>query len=112
MSVTDRAPFLKDIDVGFFQKYKDAHIPTTHSPTAVKYVEPHVRLQAHLSKRTTAPDESESIEEPSYESGKIESKIIVLEDFIDTDAVIAFPLKFHTKVRLTRLGLLPMSSSP
>jgi hypothetical protein len=64
--------------VGFFQKYKDAHIPTTHSPTAVKYAEPHVRLQAPLSKRTTEPDESESIEEPSYESGKIESKIIVL----------------------------------
>jgi hypothetical protein len=98
MSVTDPAPFLKDMDVGFFQKYKDAPAPTTHSPTAVKYVEPHVGLQAPLSKRTTAPYESESTEETSCESGKIESKIVVLEDFIDTDAVIAFPSIFTPKL--------------
>ena len=95
MSVTDPAPFLKDMDVEFFQ---DAPAPTTHSPTAVKYVEPHVGLQAPLSERTTAPDESESIEEPSCEPGKTESKIVALEDFIDTDAVVAFPPIFTPKL--------------
>ena len=89
--MTDPAPFLKDMDVEFFQKYKNAPAPTTHSPTVVKYVEPHVGLQAPLSRRTTALDESESIEEPSCGLRKIESRIVVLEDFIDTDAVIAFP---------------------
>ena len=83
------------MDVEFFQKCKNAPASTTHSPTAVKYVQPHVGLQAPLSKRTTAPDENESIEEPSCESGKIESKIVVLEDFIDTDVVIAFPQFSH-----------------
>lgn len=98
MSVTDPAPFLKDMDAEFSQKYKNAPAPTTHSPTAVRYVEPYVGLQAPLSKRTTVPDESESIEEPSCESGKIESKIVVLEDFIDTDAVIALPPIFTSKL--------------
>jgi hypothetical protein len=96
--VTDPAPFLKDMDVEFFQKYKNAPAPTAHSPTVVKYVEPHVGLQAPLSKRTTAPGESKSIEEPPCESGKIESKIVVLEDFIDTDAVITLPPIFTPKL--------------
>ena len=87
MSVTDPAPFLKDMDVEFFQNYKKAPAPTSHSPTAVKYVEPHVGAQTPSTRPMTAPGVTEASEEPLYDSGKIESKIVVLEDFIDTDAV-------------------------
>ena len=87
MSVTDPAPFLRDVDVEFFRNYKNVPAPTSHSPAAVKYVEPHVGSQASPAKRTTAPGENKASDEPSTHSGKVESKIVVLEDFIDTDAV-------------------------
>jgi hypothetical protein len=87
MSVTDPAPFLKDLDVNFFLNYKKAPASTAHLPTEVKYVEPHVGLQASLAQPTAAPARNGGAEERSPESGKIESKIVVLEDFIDTDAV-------------------------
>lgn len=94
MSVTDPAPFLKDLDVDFFLNYKNALTSTSHLPTEVKYVEPHVGLQTSLAKHTTAPAPNEGAEELSPESGKIESKIVVLEDFIDTDAV-CFAVLIH-----------------
>ena len=87
MCVTDPAPFLKDMDVEFFQNYKNAPAPTSHSPTAFKYIEPHVGAQAPSTKPTIAPGVTEASEEPLSDSGRIESKIVVLEDFIDTDAV-------------------------
>lgn len=87
MSVTDPAPFLKDMDMEFFRIYKNA---ASYSPAPIKYVEPHVGSQAPPAKRTTAPDEDEA--GPASDSGRIESKIVVLEDFIDTDAVC---LSFH-----------------
>jgi hypothetical protein len=49
MSVIDPAPFLKDLDVAFFWKYKNAPALTSYSPTPVKYVEPHVGSQASLT---------------------------------------------------------------
>jgi hypothetical protein len=85
MSVTDPAPFLKDMDLEFFRIYKNAPAPASYSPAPVKYVEPHVGSRAPPAKRTTAPDEDEA--KPASHSGRIESKIVVLEDFIDTDAV-------------------------
>jgi hypothetical protein len=92
MSVTDPTEFLKEMDLGFFRNYKNAPALTSHSLTAVKYVEPHVGSQAPLNKRFTAPHENEAFEEPSSNLGKIKSKVVVLEDFIDTDAV---GLYFH-----------------
>jgi hypothetical protein len=75
----------------------NAPAPISHSPAAVKYVEPHVGSKAPPAKRTIAPDENEAFEEPSSHSGKIESKVVVLEDFIDTDAVCRC---FHVSVLL------------
>jgi hypothetical protein len=112
MSVTDPAPFLKDLDVDFFLNYKKAPASTSHVPTKVKYVEPHVGLQTPLAKHTTAPALNEGAEELSPESGKIESKIVVLEDFIDTDAVCFAVFLYINHVRLTDLSLHPTSFLP
>ena len=87
LSVTDPAPFLKDMDVEFFRMYKNAPAQSSHSPMAVKYVEPRTGAQTHLARPATVLDAKEAFVEPSSDSGKIESRIVVLEDFIDTDAV-------------------------
>ncbi|TVY45091.1 putative aconitate hydratase [Lachnellula subtilissima] len=82
MKVTDPASFLADMDVEFFRIYKNLS-ELTLKP--VLYVEPHTgplelpsanKIQA-ISKR---PEEFPPLE-------KITSKIVVLGDFIDTDAI-------------------------
>ena len=83
MSVTDPAPFLRDMDVEFFQKYKN---PPSIQVLAVKYVEPHVGQIATPKATTEKVDNGEHGQQPA-DSGNIRSKVVVLGDFIDTDAV-------------------------
>jgi len=82
MTVTDPAPFLAEMDVEFYQRYKNV------SETMLKpviFVEPNVGPLVPSAQR-----EFGKIAEPQEELiplGKISSKIVVLGDFIDTDAV-------------------------
>ena len=81
MVVTDPAPLLREMDREFFRLYKN---PSVEDVPAVRYVEPHVGL-----KPGAAPKEGQRVEEEqdSGSAGPIRSKVIVLGDFIDTDAV-------------------------
>lgn len=87
MSVTDPAPFLEDLDVEFLLEYKNAPARTSRSSTEIKYVEPHLGALALLAKHVPPRLASQNVEERSPDAEKIRSKVVVLEDFIDTDAV-------------------------
>lgn len=84
MSVTDPAPFLQDVDKEFFRVYKN---PPAAKKASVIYVEPAAgRAPARITTEKARSEECDDGQEPT-QSGKIDSKIVVLEDFIDTDAV-------------------------
>lgn len=84
MSITDPTSLLEELDVEFFRMYKDP--PTTHS-SIFKYVEPQVGLPVVVRPPEVTQIVDDMKSEGPLTSGKIESKIVVLEDFIDTDAV-------------------------
>ncbi len=93
MSVTDPAPFLQDMDVDFFRKYKN---PPSIQVPAVKYVEPQVGQVAAPKATTEKADDVENAQQPT-DSGKIQSKVVVLGDFIDTDAVCTSGCLLHIR---------------
>ena len=80
MVVTDPAPLLQEMDREFFDLYKN---PPMAEVLAVKYMEPHVGLQPRATPKTQRLEE----EKTSGSTGPIQSKVVVLGDFIDTDAV-------------------------
>lgn len=85
MTVTDPAPFLAQIDFEFYQRYKS--IPK-ESLKPVIFVEPHV---GPLKRETTVKSPNISIlQEELKPMEPIHSKVVVLGDFIDTDAVSYF----------------------
>lgn len=85
MTIADPASFLADLDMDFFQRYRNI------SETAVKpvtYVEPHVGPLPSPSSQHEGLEKVSSKPREEFEPlGKITSKIVVLGDFIDTDAV-------------------------
>jgi homoaconitase/3-isopropylmalate dehydratase large subunit len=81
MTVTDPAPFLAQIDLEFYQRYKN--IPK-ELLKPVTFVEPHVG-PLEPGTDTKLPDTWASQEFEPMET--IKSKVVVLGDFIDTDAV-------------------------
>ncbi|KAK5168966.1 uncharacterized protein LTR77_006275 [Saxophila tyrrhenica] len=84
MEMTDVAPFLKDIDTEFFKYYK-GEIDGQSLPE-VQYVEPKPQEVAS-EELESLPQASENSSTGTLESGIINSKIVTLEDFIDTDAL-------------------------
>lgn len=82
MTVTDPASLLADMDIGLWKKYKNVS-DTILKP--VKYVEPHVGLDDTPSVK--APQISSDPKEEFVPLQKINSKVVVLGDFIDTDQV-------------------------
>jgi homoaconitase/3-isopropylmalate dehydratase large subunit/3-isopropylmalate dehydratase small subunit len=82
MTMTGLEDFFDDLDVDFFEHYKgeanDQGLPS------VRYVEPKAQSGPE-GKETTIESEGQSADFPS--SSVIESKIVTLEDFIDTDAL-------------------------
>jgi homoaconitate hydratase len=86
MNVTDPAPYLAEMDVEFYQRNK--HISGTVLKP-VMFAEPHVGpLVPSVKKEVGRISESQEELTPL---GKINSKIVALGDFIDTDAV-SYPL--------------------
>ncbi|KAK4506374.1 hypothetical protein PRZ48_000104 [Zasmidium cellare] len=81
MTVTSPAELLKQIDVGFWNSYKAKSIP--ERVPDIPYVEP--LPQPHPQEDDSLPTRPSHVtqDEPIH----IESKIIVLEDFVDTDAL-------------------------
>jgi len=82
MSVTDPAPYLAEMGVEFYQRYKNI---SEKALKPVMFVELHVGPLAPSVKKEVG-----RISEPQDELtplGKINSKVVVLGDFIDTDAV-------------------------
>lgn len=86
MTVTDPAPFLREIDVDFLKRYKS--IPNGASQSMM-YSEPRVPVDSVTQQRAPVPptkDETASIES-QQQPGIVQSKVITLGDFIDTDAL-------------------------
>jgi hypothetical protein len=82
MTVTDLAPFLAEMDIEFYQRYKNI------SETALK---PVIFVELHVGPLVpSVKKEVRKLSEHGEELtplGKITSKVVVLGDFIDTDAV-------------------------
>jgi hypothetical protein len=90
MMVTDPGSFLAEMDVEFYQRYKNSF---EEALKPVTFVEPHVGTLAPSVKKDIGKS-SEPMEELTP-LGKIRSKTVVLGDFIDTDAV-----SFHLLISL------------
>ena len=94
MQVTDPTPFLKKIDVEFFKKntrYVDTE--SLHGTIPVIYVEPLVGVEnkgsevsGEVAPTLEAPS-SQQTQDDGSDLAMIQSKIITLPDFLDTDAV-------------------------
>lgn len=82
MTVTDPAPFLTQIDMEAYQRHKV--VPKESFIPAI-YMEPHVGpLELHGNpERRNIP----ALDEEAKPIERIQSKVVVLGDFIDTDAV-------------------------
>lgn len=88
LTITDPAPFLKELDINFFEDYRGRH----SLPSPPSYVEPALKQNAGLStpmngesgndECSTSPHDS-SVEAPKA----IKSRVVTLGDFIDTDAL-------------------------
>jgi hypothetical protein len=90
MMVTDPGPFLAEMGVEFYQRYKNI---SEEALKPVIFVEPYVGALAPSVKKDVGSS-SEPMEELTP-LGKIRSKIVVLGDFIDTDTV-----SFHLLISL------------
>lgn len=83
MSITSPAGFLKELDSGFFQQYRQ--LPS-FDLAPIDYSEPD--LLSNLTFKSPQEKKLENGEaEPPKQLEKISSKVIVLPDFVDTDAV-------------------------
>ena len=91
MSLTSPIPLLAQIDQSIYQCYK--RDTTSQHQSSVQYVEPQVGSRS--STVATPHDEHTLAKDPSDESEQqfstIASRVITLEDFIDTDAVSCPP---------------------
>ena len=93
MTVTSLADFLEELDVDFFHFYrgeKDENLP------AVKYVEPRPNAETGpASHETPSTDTRSLLTDSSAESlgtkSLVKSKVVILGDFIDTDALAPGP---------------------
>lgn len=81
MTVTDPASLLKDIDIEFFNNYRRK---STELPQ-VSFVEPGLGKAATVASQTANEPTSETSSPESI--GQITSRVVVLGDNIDTDAV-------------------------
>jgi homoaconitase/3-isopropylmalate dehydratase large subunit len=85
MSITGLEDFLKDIDIDFFNFYKGG--TEVQALPKVQYVQPKAQNDANID---AEPAETKSLDESNKEpsaTGVINSKIVTLGDFIDTDAL-------------------------
>lgn len=90
MTVTDCRPFLADIDSALLDKYRKWE--TFDSLRPVKYTEPSLGIMSAEKECDDKMETAMALGRPPMESCKaqmsvVSSKIITLEDFIDTDAV-------------------------
>ena len=91
MTLTDCAPFLKEIDFEFFNKYKG--LSKVDSVRSLTYVEPSLgRIdESGTGHEQGRPDVVFEDDLSNWRNSAlpeiIQSKTITLEDFIDTDAV-------------------------
>lgn len=88
MSITDPAPFLQDLDVDFFERYKGIS-DEVFQPVMYSHPRPSLEQAAH-SQTSDAATRSEATKQPpgaEKTPGIVQSKIITLGDFVDTDAL-------------------------
>lgn len=89
MSITSPADFLKDLDAEFFQRYRQ--LPDL-DPAPIEYSEPDLLSMLTIETPQDKRMESGSSATPK-QLEKINSKVVVLPDFVDTDAVRSIPLR-------------------
>lgn len=89
MSITSPADFLKDLDAEFFQRYRQ--LPDL-DPAPIEYSEPDLLSMLTIETPQDKRMESNSSATPK-QLDKINSKVVVLPDFVDTDAVRSIPLR-------------------
>jgi homoaconitase/3-isopropylmalate dehydratase large subunit len=98
MTVTDPAPFLAQVDLEFYQRYKS--IPK-ESLKPVPFMEPHVGpLESEANGNSPATSAPQVELKPM---GPICSKVVVLGDFIDTDAVSYVLMSATYNQKLTKI---------
>ena len=87
MVLTSPIPLIAEIDQSLYQCYK--RDLTSEHPASVQYVEPHVGSRSSTVKtpHNGHTPEKDTIGESEEQFSTVSSRVITLEDFIDTDAV-------------------------
>ncbi|KAB8360661.1 hypothetical protein FH972_024399 [Carpinus fangiana] len=91
MSITDTAPFLKELDEDFLRRYKSIRDTATQP---VQYVEPKPNLHSEIKSLRSEASQTFTPTVPAsgeHTTDLIESKVVTLGDFIDTDALAPGP---------------------
>jgi hypothetical protein len=89
MSITSPADFLKELDTVFFQQYRQ--LPD-FDLAPIEYSEPDLLSTQTIQNPQESRTESENTKTPK-QLENITSKVVVLPDFVDTDAVRPSPFR-------------------
>ena len=85
MSITSPADFLKDLDMDFFQKYRQI---SNIDMSPIEYVEPDLTsISGSPGGQADTLSTGTTEDAPTRNLDKISSTVVTLGDFIDTDAV-------------------------